>query len=149
MMFGHQRLAKALIRMRVCAGWSEPLLVAHTTLLEISCHGSNFIDYQYNNNIQINKSYQCIRVIILPKQWTKQVVFRLRGCTCLCSHMLKRAIPINMLKMISKFHILHMTPVQWTAIQTIFSLPEPKAQGELLWSVVCLSAVRPSVRKLL
>ena len=24
------------------AGWSEPLLVAHTTLLEISCRGSNF-----------------------------------------------------------------------------------------------------------
>ena len=34
------RLAKALIRLRVCADWSEPLLVAHTTLLEISCHGS-------------------------------------------------------------------------------------------------------------
>ena len=30
----------ALIRLRVCAGWSEPLLVAQTTLLEISCHGS-------------------------------------------------------------------------------------------------------------
>ena len=25
--------------LRVCAGWSEPLLVAHTILLEISCHG--------------------------------------------------------------------------------------------------------------
>ena len=25
---------------RICAGWSEPLLVAHTTLLEISCRGS-------------------------------------------------------------------------------------------------------------
>ena len=35
-----KRRAKALIRLRVCAGWSEPLLVAHTTLLEISCHGS-------------------------------------------------------------------------------------------------------------
>ena len=34
------RLEKALISLRVCAGWSEPLLVAHTTLLEISCHGS-------------------------------------------------------------------------------------------------------------
>ena len=33
----------ALIRLRVCAGWSEPLLVAHTTLLEISCHGSVMI----------------------------------------------------------------------------------------------------------
>ena len=35
-----KRLTKALIRLRICAGWSEPLLVAHTTLLEISCHGS-------------------------------------------------------------------------------------------------------------
>ena len=26
--------------MRVCAGWSEPLLVADYTLLEFSCHGS-------------------------------------------------------------------------------------------------------------
>ena len=34
------RLAKALIRLRVCAGWSEALLVAHTTLLEISCRSS-------------------------------------------------------------------------------------------------------------
>ena len=33
-------LAKALIRLPVCAGWSETLLVAHTTLLEISCPGS-------------------------------------------------------------------------------------------------------------
>ena len=35
-----KRLAKALIRLRVCAGWSEALLIAHTTLLEISCIGS-------------------------------------------------------------------------------------------------------------
>ena len=33
-------LAKALIRLHVCAGWSEALLVPHTTLLEISCHSS-------------------------------------------------------------------------------------------------------------
>ena len=32
-----QFIAKALIRLWVCSGWSEPLLVAHTTLLEISC----------------------------------------------------------------------------------------------------------------
>ena len=30
----------ALIRLRERAGWSEPLLVAHTTLLEIACCGS-------------------------------------------------------------------------------------------------------------
>ena len=35
-----KRLAKALIRLRICAGWSELLLVPHTTLLEISCPGS-------------------------------------------------------------------------------------------------------------
>ena len=35
-----KRLAKALISLRVCAGWSEPLPVAHTALLEISCRGS-------------------------------------------------------------------------------------------------------------
>ena len=29
-----------LNRLRVCAGWSESLLVAHTTLLEISCRSS-------------------------------------------------------------------------------------------------------------
>ena len=37
-----KRLVKVLIRLRICAGWSEPLLVAHTgtALLEISCRGS-------------------------------------------------------------------------------------------------------------
>ena len=35
-----KRLAKALISLRVCACWSEHLLVAHTILLEISCRGS-------------------------------------------------------------------------------------------------------------
>ena len=47
-------IAKTLIRLRVCAGWSEPLLVAHTTLLEISCRGSIIC----LKNIQIlRKSY--------------------------------------------------------------------------------------------
>ena len=32
-----QATGKCSDRMRVCAGWSEPLLVAHTTLFEISC----------------------------------------------------------------------------------------------------------------
>ena len=49
MMFGQQfnghrifeRLAKTWTRLRVCAGWSGPLLVAHTTLFEVSCRGSN------------------------------------------------------------------------------------------------------------
>ena len=37
-------LAKALIRLCICAGWSEALLVAHATLLEMSCRGS-FVTY--------------------------------------------------------------------------------------------------------
>ena len=35
-----KRLAKVLIRLCAFAGWSEPLLVEHTTLLQISCRGS-------------------------------------------------------------------------------------------------------------
>ena len=35
-----ERLAKSLIRLHICASWSEPWLVAHTTLLELSCCGS-------------------------------------------------------------------------------------------------------------
>ena len=42
-----KRLARALISLRVCAGWSEPLLVAHITLLKISCHGSYCHDYGF------------------------------------------------------------------------------------------------------
>ena len=38
-------LAKALIRLGVCSSWPESLLVAYTTLLEISCRGS------FNENI--------------------------------------------------------------------------------------------------
>ena len=38
------RLAMTLIRLRVCAGFSELLLVAHTTLLEISCHGLSMVE---------------------------------------------------------------------------------------------------------
>ena len=39
-----KRQAKVLIRLCICAGWSESLLVAHTTVLKFVCHGSN-IDY--------------------------------------------------------------------------------------------------------
>ena len=35
-----KRLGMALIRLCICAGWSESLLVPHTTLLEIACWGS-------------------------------------------------------------------------------------------------------------
>ena len=39
-----KRLAMVLIRLCICAGLSEPLMVAHTTLLKISCHGSIMIE---------------------------------------------------------------------------------------------------------
>ena len=46
-----KRLAKALIGLRECAGWSEYLPVAHATSLEISCQDSSMdVDkdsYQY------------------------------------------------------------------------------------------------------
>ena len=45
------RLAKSLISLRVCADWSEPLLVAHTTLLEISCLGSYAFVVRYKISI--------------------------------------------------------------------------------------------------
>ena len=35
-----KRLAKALIRLHICAGLYEAFLLAHTTLLEIPCHRS-------------------------------------------------------------------------------------------------------------
>ena len=44
-------LAKALIRLRICAGWSEPLLVTHATLWEISFHGP-LIKY-WNNFVRV------------------------------------------------------------------------------------------------
>ena len=38
--------AKALIRLHACAGWSEALLVAHTTLLENTCHSSIMLKFE-------------------------------------------------------------------------------------------------------
>ena len=57
-------MAKALIRLCVCAGWSESLLVAHTTLLELSCRGS-FILYGW----LLRKStsvFGSVNVIMVP-----------------------------------------------------------------------------------
>ena len=34
-----KRLAKTLIKLRICTDWSKPLVLAHTTLLEISYCG--------------------------------------------------------------------------------------------------------------
>ena len=62
------RLAKALIRLGVCPGWSEPLLVAHTTLLvahttllEISCRGSNM----FQSKVPISKDIESVKTFIV------------------------------------------------------------------------------------
>ena len=52
-----KRLAKALIRLRVCAGWSEALLVAHTTLLDISCRGSYKGMHKVSKGAKIRNRY--------------------------------------------------------------------------------------------
>ena len=66
------RLAKALNRLRVCAGWSEPLLVAHTTLLEISCRGSFVFD---NLHCLFVRSRVCVFACV------PECVF---VCVCVC-----------------------------------------------------------------
>ena len=57
-----KRQAMALIRLRICAGWSEPLLVAHTILLEISCRGSYTMIKCYSTNSLFSEytEWKCI-----------------------------------------------------------------------------------------
>ena len=50
-----KRLAKALIRLRLGEGWSEALLMATTTLLEISCRGSYMLDSSVTISAFIHK----------------------------------------------------------------------------------------------
>ena len=66
------RPAKALIRLRVCAGWSEALLVAHTTLLEILCRGSNIFllaHLSFNKSYPIAQQMFCTNKTGLKKMW--------------------------------------------------------------------------------
>ena len=51
-------LAKALIRCAICAGWSEPLLVAHTTWLEISYCISYVVGTYLANSIPCRQDSQ-------------------------------------------------------------------------------------------
>ena len=55
-----KQLANALIRLHVCAGWSEPLIVAHTTLSDISRCSSNVKiclkdKFSYSHRIDSNR----------------------------------------------------------------------------------------------
>ena len=47
------RLAKVWIRLCIWAGWSELLLVAHTTWLEISCRGSYYINITFPARVTV------------------------------------------------------------------------------------------------
>ena len=47
----------ALIRLHVCAGWSVPLLVANTTLLEILCCASNVKYMTPGKNVCLKNSF--------------------------------------------------------------------------------------------
>ena len=58
-----KRLAKALIRLRVCAGCSESLLVAHITLLEILCRGS-FVAVFLQRRDNARGSWRLAQVVI-------------------------------------------------------------------------------------
>ena len=79
-----KRLAKALTRPRMCAGWSEPLLVAYTSLLEISCHGSIIISSSTDTHGP-RREKTCLRVFANkgadqpahPRSLTSAFVFRL------------------------------------------------------------------------
>ena len=52
------RQAKALTRLGICAGWSKALLVAHTTLSEIPCTGSDNIYRKKQITAKRSKAYQ-------------------------------------------------------------------------------------------
>ena len=69
--------AKALIRLRVCAGCSEPLLVSHTRLLRISCHGLNnelttteFLSWN-RQQPQPNCVNVCVLCLFLVMPWVR------------------------------------------------------------------------------
>ena len=88
-----KRPAKAQTSLRVCAGWSKALLVAHTTLLEISGHGSIMFKLMEHLYFGItfagNVQYTCITV-------RKKANIRNRFCTLHAFNWVpKRLYPFN------------------------------------------------------
>ena len=84
MIFGQQlnshrifkQLAKALISLRVCAGWSEPLLVIHTTLFEILCHSSYGKTFIFTTKVAMVSSLSAIL--------TSMLMYLLTYCSYCC-----------------------------------------------------------------
>ena len=79
-----KRLAKALIRLRVCAGCSEALLVAHTTLLEISCRGSHTMGKYRNRCAQsfykisaVGMRYDIVTMCPINYPKPKELIFQI------------------------------------------------------------------------
>ena len=73
-----KRLAKALIRLRVYAGWSESLLGAHTILMEITCCGSIILlKFCYFNQQPLQWIIYCPNIICTIRMgasiWHKEV----------------------------------------------------------------------------
>ena len=77
---GHRmlkRLAKALIRLRVCAGWSEPLLVALSTLLELAMYE---VKMHAGAISKLLYGFTCLRAIIHELYSSSWIIFPYR-CT--------------------------------------------------------------------
>ena len=135
-------LAKALIRLRICAGWSEPLLVAHITLLEITCHGSYHecerrvdksitrITIRYQEACPVEKSVIMWEGFFYPPPSTKLCIFCLDPFQfCILDKHLDIPEPAEMHSgTMALWHYTDVTwrpcawlPIQWTYKQHVMS----------------------------
>ena len=85
-----KRLAKTLIRLRICAGWSEALLVVHATLLENSCTGSIY-----------SVVHVCLQNITERQLWTTPLTSHIR-------RMLLKLLGESHMRFISYFVMLYV-----------------------------------------
>ena len=75
-----KRPEKALISLCVCAGLSEPLVVAHTKLLEISCHDSNVYENINLSFFENKKSSDSVLEFLIARlQWNRILVRAFSG----------------------------------------------------------------------
>ena len=99
-----QRLAMALIRLRVCAGWSEPLLIAHTTLLEIS-RRLWLISLKQEDQVALKRSTEfCLKLIYTEGLQKRKLFFGSRNIFLFFFNRLNRLVT-------SLCSYLHLIPV--------------------------------------
>ena len=85
-----KRQAKALIRLFVCACRSDGFLFAHTTLLEISCHGSimHRLVWSFDNAISTKMRWPLLpfTIVINPAWfiWPAVPTFARNSCFVVC-----------------------------------------------------------------